>query len=143
MTTIDDGFSGYAGVTETTEGRVGFVHPYAGVADVETSSVKVLLRDFEHLRFFQFKFARLMAYPSASAEMFIKSAILRRVNELEVVGAANYRAKTHTPRPFEMKEIFPNSIHQSRKLATENCPWEQQCASKMIRFVLKSLVLFP
>jgi len=32
---------------ETTEDRVGFVHPYAGVADVEQSSVKVLLRDFE------------------------------------------------------------------------------------------------
>ncbi len=32
---------------ETTEGRVGFVHPYTGAAlDVETSSVKVLLRDF-------------------------------------------------------------------------------------------------
>src|SRR4029079_10489744 len=32
---------------ETTEDRVGFSHPYAGVADVEESSVKVLLRDFE------------------------------------------------------------------------------------------------
>lgn len=32
---------------ETTEGRVGFVHPYAGVVDVETSSLKVLLRDFD------------------------------------------------------------------------------------------------
>src|SRR6476660_3483378 len=32
---------------ETTEGRVGFVHPYAGVVDVETSSVKILLRDFD------------------------------------------------------------------------------------------------
>lgn len=32
---------------ETTEGRVGFVHPYAGVIDVETSNVKVLLRDFD------------------------------------------------------------------------------------------------
>ncbi|MDQ1638155.1 MAG: tripeptide aminopeptidase [Pyrinomonadaceae bacterium] len=32
---------------ETTEGRVGFVHPYTGVADVEQSSVKVLLRDFD------------------------------------------------------------------------------------------------
>jgi tripeptide aminopeptidase len=32
---------------ETTEDRVGFIHPYAGVADVEESSVKVLLRDFE------------------------------------------------------------------------------------------------
>ena len=32
---------------ETTEDRVGFVHPYAGVADVEQSTIKVLLRDFE------------------------------------------------------------------------------------------------
>jgi tripeptide aminopeptidase len=32
---------------ETTEDRVGFVHPYIGSADVETSSLKVLLRDFE------------------------------------------------------------------------------------------------
>ncbi len=32
---------------ETTEGRVGFVHPYSGVADIELSSIKVLLRDFE------------------------------------------------------------------------------------------------
>ncbi len=32
---------------ETTEKRVGFVHPYIGTADVETSSLKVLLRDFD------------------------------------------------------------------------------------------------
>jgi tripeptide aminopeptidase len=32
---------------ETTQDRVGFVHPYAGIADVEESSIKVLLRDFE------------------------------------------------------------------------------------------------
>jgi tripeptide aminopeptidase len=32
---------------ETTEGRVGFAHPYAGVADVEESTMKVLLRDFD------------------------------------------------------------------------------------------------
>jgi tripeptide aminopeptidase len=32
---------------ETTEGRVGFVHPYAGAADVEQSTLKVLLRDFD------------------------------------------------------------------------------------------------
>lgn len=32
---------------ETTEARVGFVHPYAGVIDVESSNVKVLLRDFD------------------------------------------------------------------------------------------------
>src|SRR5215213_9270202 len=32
---------------ETTEGRVGFIHPYAGVIDVESSSLKILLRDFD------------------------------------------------------------------------------------------------
>jgi tripeptide aminopeptidase len=32
---------------ETTEGRVGFVHPYVGTADVETSIAKILLRDFD------------------------------------------------------------------------------------------------
>jgi tripeptide aminopeptidase len=32
---------------ETTADRVGFVHPYAGVIDVEQSSLKVLLRDFD------------------------------------------------------------------------------------------------
>ncbi|HET9371603.1 MAG TPA: peptidase T [Vicinamibacterales bacterium] len=32
---------------EHTEGRVGFVHPYAGTVDVETAVVKVIIRDFE------------------------------------------------------------------------------------------------
>jgi tripeptide aminopeptidase len=32
---------------ETTEGRVGFVHPYIGTLDIETSTVKVLIRDFD------------------------------------------------------------------------------------------------
>lgn len=32
---------------ETTEGRVGFVHPYIGTADVEQSTLKVLLRNFD------------------------------------------------------------------------------------------------
>ncbi|MDB4873867.1 MAG: peptidase [Gemmatimonadetes bacterium] len=32
---------------ETTDGRVGFVHPYVGAADVETSQIKILLRDFD------------------------------------------------------------------------------------------------
>ena len=32
---------------ETTEGRVGFVHPYTGTVDVEESSLKILLRDFD------------------------------------------------------------------------------------------------
>jgi len=32
---------------ETTEGRVGFVHPYAGTIHVESSNLKILLRDFD------------------------------------------------------------------------------------------------
>jgi len=32
---------------ETTEGRVGFIHPHAGVIDVERSTLKVDIRDFE------------------------------------------------------------------------------------------------
>lgn len=32
---------------ETTEGREGFVHPYLGTADVEQSTAKILLRDFD------------------------------------------------------------------------------------------------
>jgi tripeptide aminopeptidase len=32
---------------ETTAGRVGFVHPYTGALDVEQSTLKILLRDFD------------------------------------------------------------------------------------------------
>ena len=32
---------------ETTEGRVGFIHPYVGTLDIETSTVKILLRNFD------------------------------------------------------------------------------------------------
>jgi tripeptide aminopeptidase len=32
---------------ETTEGREGFIHPYVGNIDVETSTVKILLRNFD------------------------------------------------------------------------------------------------
>ncbi len=32
---------------ETTEGRVGFIHPYVGNLDIETSTIKILLRDFD------------------------------------------------------------------------------------------------
>lgn len=32
---------------ESTEGRVGFLHPYTGTLGVEESSLKILLRDFE------------------------------------------------------------------------------------------------
>ena len=34
-------------LAESTEGRVGFLHPYTGTLDVEESTLKILLRDFE------------------------------------------------------------------------------------------------
>lgn len=32
---------------ETTQGRVGFVHPYIGSLDIETTTIKILIRDFD------------------------------------------------------------------------------------------------
>jgi tripeptide aminopeptidase len=32
---------------ETTAGRVGFIHPYVGTMDLETSTIKILLRNFD------------------------------------------------------------------------------------------------
>jgi tripeptide aminopeptidase len=32
---------------ETTEGREGFLHPYVGALDIETSTIKILLRNFD------------------------------------------------------------------------------------------------
>lgn len=40
-------FATYPFRPETTAGRVGFIHPYVGTLDVETSTVKILLRDFD------------------------------------------------------------------------------------------------
>lgn len=40
-------FSRYPFRPETTEGRVGFLHPYVGNLDIETSTIKVLIRDFD------------------------------------------------------------------------------------------------
>ncbi len=40
-------FSRYPFRPETTAGRVGFLHPYAGNLDIETSTVKILIRDFD------------------------------------------------------------------------------------------------
>lgn len=41
------GFSKYPFRPETTSGRVGFLHPYIGNLDVETSTIRILIRDFD------------------------------------------------------------------------------------------------
>ena len=65
---------------ETTEGRVGFVHPYTGVADVETSSVKILLRDFE-TRGLEAKERLLRDLAAATARKFAGVRIVVEVKE--------------------------------------------------------------
>lgn len=40
-------FSRYPFRPETTAGRVGFLHPYVGNLDIETSTIKILIRDFD------------------------------------------------------------------------------------------------
>ncbi len=64
---------------ETTEARIGFVHPYLGTADVETSAVKVLLRDFEmsgldakERLIRELAAAAAAAFPGATAEVEVK-----------------------------------------------------------------------
>jgi tripeptide aminopeptidase len=65
---------------ETTEGRVGFVHPYTGVIDVEESSVKILLRDFD-LSGLEAKEARLREMVKQTQEKFPRVKVSIEVKE--------------------------------------------------------------
>lgn len=64
---------------ESTEGRVGFIHPYTGTLEVEESSLKILLRDFDPSGI-QSKEARLrdiakqteQKYPAVKVEVSFK-----------------------------------------------------------------------
>jgi len=67
-------------VPETTDGRVGFVHPYAGVADVADSSIKILLRDFE-VDGLDAKEQLLRALASATADTFPDVSVRVEVKE--------------------------------------------------------------
>lgn len=76
---------------ETTEGRVGFVHPYAGALDVEESNIKVLLRDFD-LSGLEAKEARLREMVRQTQEKFPRVKVSIDVKE-------NYK---------NMKEVLKN-----------------------------------
>lgn len=65
---------------ETTEGRVGFVHPYAGALDVEESNIKVLLRDFD-LSGLEAKEARLREMVRQTQEKFPRVKVSIDVKE--------------------------------------------------------------
>ena len=80
---------------ETTEDRVGFVHPYSGVADVEESSVKVLLRDFE-LSGLDAKEQLLRGLAAATEKKFAGVTVRIDVKE-------NYK---------NMKEVLKDYVHE-------------------------------
>ncbi len=65
---------------ETTEGRTGFVHPYMGVIDVEESSLKILLRDFD-MSGLQAKEALLREMVKQTARKFPEVTISIEVKE--------------------------------------------------------------
>ena len=65
---------------ETTEGRVGFVHPYAGALDVEESNIKVLLRDFD-MSGLEAKEARLREMVRQTQEKFPRVKVSIEVKE--------------------------------------------------------------
>ena len=65
---------------ETTEARVGFVHPYAGTLDVEESTLKILLRDFE-LSGLDAKEASLREMVKETAAKFTATKISMEVKE--------------------------------------------------------------
>ncbi|MFN7928667.1 MAG: peptidase T [Blastocatellia bacterium] len=65
---------------ETTEGRVGFVHPYNAALDVEVSVIKILLRDFE-LRGLEAKEQLLRRMAAATSKKFPQVKITVEVKD--------------------------------------------------------------
>ena len=76
---------------ETTEGRVGFVHPYMGAIDVDESSIKILLRDFD--------MSGLEAKESVLREMVDKARKKFPDVKIEIEVEQNYK---------NMKEVLKN-----------------------------------
>lgn len=82
-------FANYPYRPETTDGRVGFLHPYVGTLDVETSTVKILLRDFD-LSGIEAKEKTIKAMVAATQKKFPKvkieyASVLGYLNMKEVL----------------------------------------------------------
>ena len=90
---------------ETTEGRVGFVHPYAGVIDVESSNVKVLLRDFD-ISGLDAKEKRLRDMVTETAAKFPEVKISIEVKE-------NYKNMKEVLKDYP--ELVNNAMEASRR----------------------------
>jgi tripeptide aminopeptidase len=90
---------------ESTEGRVGFIHPYSGVADVEESSIKVLLRDFD-LGGLAAKEAMLRDLASATEHAFLGVTIRIDVKE-------NYKNMKEVLK--DHPELTDNALEAARR----------------------------
>jgi tripeptide aminopeptidase len=76
---------------ETTDGRVGFIHPYVGNLDVETSTIKILLRDFD--------IAGLAGQEAAIKKVIAKTQKKYRDVKIEYASVLGY---------LNMKEVLKN-----------------------------------
>jgi tripeptide aminopeptidase len=94
---------------ETTDGRVGFVHPYSGVADVEQSSIKVLLRDFE-MAGLEAKEALLRELAAATERKFAGVTVRMEVKE-------NYKNMNEVLRHHP--QLMANAFEAARRAGLE------------------------
>ncbi len=90
---------------ETTEGRVGFVHPYTGTVGVEESNVKILLRDFD-LSGLEAKEAMLRQMAKATGEKFPKVKVTVEVEE-------NYKNMKEVLKDFP--QLTENAFEAARR----------------------------
>jgi tripeptide aminopeptidase len=90
---------------ETTEAREGFVHPYIGTIDVETSLVKVLLRDFD-LGGLEAKERLLREMATASSQKFPGVRVEVDVQE-------NYRNMHEVLKDFP--QLTDNALEAARR----------------------------
>ncbi len=90
---------------ETTEGRVGFVHPYTGALDVEQSTIKILLRDFE-LKGLERQEAILREMMKGTQEKFPKVKISMEVKE-------NYKNMKEVLKDYP--QITENALEAARR----------------------------
>jgi len=94
---------------ETTEGRVGFVHPYAGVIDVESSSLKILLRDFD--------VSGLDAKEKLLRDMVAQTAAKYPEVKIAIDVKENYKNMKEVLKNFP--ELTNNAMEASRRAGVE------------------------
>lgn len=90
---------------ETTEGRVGFVHPYLGAIDVEESSLKILLRNFD--------LSGLEAQEATLREMVKQTAQKFPEVKIEIKVEENYKNMKEVLKDFP--QLTENAMEAARR----------------------------